>query len=317
MASLQQTKKADHRDSPFPPECQFGTIRLAVEQLCFFKFPRPLLERFGKEFFGAVPRAPGVYVFSGENGRALYVGHSKNLRLRLSYYKNAQPEREPRRIVRLVHQVQKIDFECCDSVNGAQVRELALIRQLRPRFNVANTLSPTFSFFALRDAAPHFAVRLSMSQAKQDGEEVVGGFRNRGLCARAFLAIARTIFATENTVASIYDFPARLNIRSREWKLDVQWRAQLEPFLRGEEMLFLDRATELVSKETDPFLRQIFETDMLMLAEFGELAREMSELRAMRESCILSQEALQVGSKLMQNRLPEPLSTQGSETVLC
>ena len=47
-------------------------VRLAsssakVEQLCFFKFPRPLLERFGKAFFSDVPRGPGVYVFSGEN----------------------------------------------------------------------------------------------------------------------------------------------------------------------------------------------------------------------------------------------------------
>src|SRR5215213_4554027 len=164
-----------------------------MEQLCFFKFPRPLLDRFGKDFFRGVPAEPGVYVFSGDSGRPLYVGHSKNLRERLSYYKNAQPEREPRRIIRLVHQVRNIELERCQTVNSAQVRELALIRQLRPRFNVANTLSPTYSYFAFSNCDTDFALRLRMSEARSEGENIVGGFRNGGLCRRAFEAIVRSV----------------------------------------------------------------------------------------------------------------------------
>ena len=271
-----------------------------VEQLCFFKFPRPLLERFGKAFFSDVPRAPGVYVFTGENDRPLYVGHSRNLRLRLSYYKNAQPEREPRRIVRLVHQVRNIQMECCETVAAAQLRELALIRQLRPRFNVANTLSPTFSFFGFRDSADGFALRLSMSQARQEGETVVGGFKNRGLCARAFLAIGRTVVAANSTIDSIYDFPASLNNRTRQWQLQGQWRESVDKLINGADPQFTERTAKLLETARDSFLRQIYESDLLTLTEFFELARQMAALRKTHEAEILSQEALQVSDRLRQ-----------------
>ena len=271
---------------------------MAAEQLCFFKFPRPLLDRFGKQFFSEVARGPGVYMFSGEHGRALYVGHSRNLRLRLSYYKNAQPEREPRRIVRLVHQVRKIEMESCETVAAAQVRELALIRQLRPRFNVANTLSPTYSFFAFREIPAGFALRLSMSEARLDGETVVGGFRNRGLCARAFQALARTIIAQTRRIETIYDFPAWLNSKAREWSVSGDWKPVVHGLICGDNQTFIEHTAQLAARTEDSFLQQLFETDLLTLAEFFALAHEMADLRRMRETAVLSQEALQVSGRL-------------------
>ena len=271
---------------------------VAGEQLCFFKFPRPLLERFGKEFFSEIPCKPGVYLFKGESGRPLYVGHSRNLRMRLSYYKNAQPEREPKRIVRLVHQARQIEMECCSSVESAQVRELALIRQLRPQFNVANTLSPTYSYFSFRKASAGFALRLSMNQARREDEAIVGGFKNHGLCARSFLALARTICSTEREPESIYDFPASLNTRARQWELDECWRESIAHLVEGTEESFIHHNVRLVERATDPFLRQLFEADLLALIEFFELARAMAALRQTRESAVLSQEALQVSSHL-------------------
>lgn len=287
---------------------------MAAEQLCFFKFPRPLLDRFGKEFFSEIPRGPGVYLFSGESGRPLYVGHSRNLHLRLSYYKNAQPEREPRRIVRLVHQVREIEMECCLSVESAQVRELALIRQLKPRFNVANTLSPTYSYFSFRATSAGFFLRLSMNQARREGERTVGGFKNHGLCARAFLALARTVSAHQRAPESIYDFSARLNTRVREWELDQRWRESIGDLLEGTRESFIEHCARLVERATDPFLRQLFEADLLTLIEFFKLAQEMALLRRMRECPVLSQEALQVSSRLCK----APASAVGGSGVaLC
>lgn len=283
---------------------------MAAEQLCFFKFPRPLLERFGKEFFSEIPRGPGVYLFSGDSGRPLYVGHSQNLRLRLSYYKNAQPEREPRRIVRLVHQVRQIEMECCATVESAQVRELALIRQLRPRFNVANTLSPTYSYFSTRTTCAGFALRLSMNQARREGETMVGGFKNHGLCARAFLALARTIFSVESKLESVYDFPARLSNRAREWELNHRWRESVADLLEGSGVEFIKHNARLVEAARDPFLRQIYETDLLTLIEFFELAQEMALLRRLRECSVLSQEALQVSGRLP--KAPAPAAPENS-----
>ena len=272
---------------------------MAVEQLCFFKFQRPLFDRFGKHFFKSVPREPGVYLFSGDQGRPLYVGHSRDLRTRLSYYKNAQPEREPRRIIRLVHQVRSIEFERHESLDAAQLRELALIRQLRPKFNVANMLSPTYSYFGFRPTTDGFSLRLSMSEAKHDSEIRIGAYRNRGLCARAFLAMARIVVAASGTIHSVFDFPASLNLRTREWVFTENWRPNLYDFICGDDDSFLVQSAALAEHTSDPFLRQIFEADLVTLGEFFTLAQEMAKLRSALDTALISQEALQVSNRLI------------------
>jgi hypothetical protein len=273
------------------------------EQLCFFKFPRPLLERFGKEFFRNIPKSPGVYLFMGERRRVLYVGQSRNLRERLSYYKNAQPEREPRRIIRLVHETTEIEVECCDTIDAARLRELALIGQHRPRFNVANTLSPTFSFFGVRDdpgRPDFFSLRITMKPVRREGEILIGAFRNRGLCARAFCAIARTIIGQERQVRTVFDFPVWLDARATHGEaLASKWRQPLEAFLRGEDGSFVEHTTQLLAGSTDPFLKQLFETDTLTLTEFLGLALQMNEARRFHDLPVLSTEALQVSAHQM------------------
>ena len=281
---------------------------MAAEQLCFFKFQRPLLDRFGKEFFSLVPRQPGVYLFSGDQGRPLYVGHSRDLRTRLSYYKNAQPEREPRRIIRLVHQVRRIELERHESLDAAQLRELALIRQLRPKFNVANMLSPTYSYFGFRPTIGGFSLRLSMSESKLDREIRIGAFRNRGLCAGAFLAMARMVVAASGTIYTVFDFPASLNARTREWVFTENWRSNLHGFICGDNDGFLVQAAALAEHISDPFLRQIFETDLVTLGEFFAFAQEMAKLRSALDTPLISQEALQVSHRLIRANHCNPVS---------
>src|SRR5947208_1528018 len=112
---------------------------MPAQQLRFFKRPKPLLDRFGAEFFRSLPSKPGVYIMSGEAGRVLYVGQSKNLRVRLGTYRNANPCHISRKTIRLVHAVRKIDWEECPTPALACVRENQLLRAHRPKFNSMNT----------------------------------------------------------------------------------------------------------------------------------------------------------------------------------
>ena len=285
---------------------------MRAEQLCFFKFPRPLLERFGRDFFRQVPKSPGVYVFMGESRRFLYVGQSKNLRERLRYYKNAQPEREPKRIIRLVHQTVGIELECCQSVESARLRELALIGQHRPRFNIANTLSPTYTYFGLRQSPSGFSIRTTLTALPHHDEDFIGAFRNRGLCGRALCAMARTLVAREGKIRSIFDFPAWLHVRSSQCEShDPEARATVESFLRGDDGTLVEWTGALIANETDPFLRQVLEGDILTLTEFFDLAKEMNRARAFHEAPILSREALQVsGFQLRQQQLGNRMANE-------
>jgi excinuclease UvrABC nuclease subunit len=115
---------------------------MAAGQLWLFDPPKPLVERFGEDFFRALPEVPAVYLMCGANEGVLYVGKARNLRKRLSSYRVANPERLPRRIIRLLHQVRRIEWDECRSEEAARHREELLICVLTPRFNAAGKVWP-------------------------------------------------------------------------------------------------------------------------------------------------------------------------------
>ncbi len=115
---------------------------MATGQLWLFPPPRPLVERLGKDFFKAIPAQPGVYFMCGTGSGVLYVGRAKNLRKRLSSYRVANPERLSRRVVRLLHRVQRIEYDVCPDARTAEQREEMLICVLSPQFNRAGKVWP-------------------------------------------------------------------------------------------------------------------------------------------------------------------------------
>ena len=110
---------------------------MSVGQLWLFDPPKPLVERFGEEFFTTLPTGPGVYFMCGATEGVLYVGKARNLRKRLGSYRVANPERLPRRIIRLLHQVRRIEWDECRTEELARQREELLICVLAPKFNAA------------------------------------------------------------------------------------------------------------------------------------------------------------------------------------
>jgi hypothetical protein len=72
----------------------------------------------------------------------LYVGKARNLRDRLGSYRVANPERQPRRLVRLLFRVERIFWDVCESEEAAAARERQLLRVLQPRFNRRDVYPP-------------------------------------------------------------------------------------------------------------------------------------------------------------------------------
>ena len=76
---------------------------------------------------------PGTYRFVGSEGEVIYVGKSKQLRTRLlSYFRAEWPHDKGARIL---WRAAKIEWEYHPSEFAALLRELRLIKQLRPRYN--------------------------------------------------------------------------------------------------------------------------------------------------------------------------------------
>ncbi|SDK86470.1 DNA polymerase-3 subunit epsilon [Franzmannia pantelleriensis] len=81
----------------------------------------------------ALPSRPGVYLFYGHNRLPLYVGKSVDLRARvLSHFNN---DRHRDREMRLVQQIQDIDWQETAGDLGAQLLEARLIKTLMPIMN--------------------------------------------------------------------------------------------------------------------------------------------------------------------------------------
>lgn len=96
---------------------------------------------------------PGVYRMTSSEGEVIYVGKSKALRTRLlSYFRAKFPADKGARILR---EAAALEWEPLPNEFAALLRELRLIKQLRPRYNVAMK----------RDARYHAFVRISSGPA--------------------------------------------------------------------------------------------------------------------------------------------------------
>jgi hypothetical protein len=66
-------------------------------------------------------------------------------RMRISSYRVENPERLPRKVVRLLFQTRRIEWDICDSESVAEARLEALICVLSPKFNAAVKVWPSNS----------------------------------------------------------------------------------------------------------------------------------------------------------------------------
>ena len=81
----------------------------------------------------AIPEAPGVYLFYGENGAALYVGKSINLRSRvLAHFAG---DHRDARDMKIAQQVTRVDWIETAGELGALIEESRLVKQLAPVYN--------------------------------------------------------------------------------------------------------------------------------------------------------------------------------------
>lgn len=83
--------------------------------------------------FDDIPEAPGVYLFYGENGIALYVGKSINLRARvMSHFSGDHRVNKDMKIAR---EVARIDWIETAGELGALIEESRLVKRLAPVYN--------------------------------------------------------------------------------------------------------------------------------------------------------------------------------------
>ncbi|MDC5696719.1 DEDD exonuclease domain-containing protein [Intrasporangium calvum] len=123
----------------------------------------------------SLPHAPGVYLFKDADSRVLYVGTSRDIRSRVRTYFTASEQRSRMAdMVRLAHAVTPV---VCQTPLEAQVRELRLIDEHKPRFNRRSKNARRHLWVKLtNERFPRLSI---VRQVREDRAHYIGPFRSR------------------------------------------------------------------------------------------------------------------------------------------
>ncbi len=136
-----------------------------------------------------LPSAPGVYLFKDGDGRVLYVGTSVDIRTRVRSYFTASEQRT--RMAEMVRLAESVTPVVCATTLEAEVRELRLIAEHKPRYNRRSRHPERALWVKLTDEPfPRLSV---VRQVRDDGCCYVGPFGSRSAAEEAVSAVHEVV----------------------------------------------------------------------------------------------------------------------------
>ncbi len=190
-------------------------------------------KKFGVDFISAVPVEPGVYRFFSEKGDILYVGKAKNLRKRLTQYRDTRRSRRHRKMKKIVNEAVRLEWEVLASDFDACLHELRLIQKLKPEFNVAGAYTFMYPFIGIRVREEVSFCFTTQPQSFTDFQ-MYGAFRSRETAGEAFFSLVRLLEfighkRKPSSKETIPDYSYLFHFR----KLPMEWLASWDQFFRG------------------------------------------------------------------------------------
>jgi len=132
-----------------------------------------------------LPHAAGVYLFKDSQGRPLYIGTSHDLARRVRSYFAASEQRS--RMTEMVGLAEKVDSIVCAHELEAQVRELRLIAEHKPRYNRRSRFPERVVWLKLTvEAFPRLSL---VRRHRLDGASYIGPFSSRRQADAAMTAV--------------------------------------------------------------------------------------------------------------------------------
>jgi excinuclease UvrABC nuclease subunit len=257
-------------------------------QLLLISDPKPLVERLGRKFFRDAPRRPGVYLMRDAADKIIYVGKAKNLRQRLGSYRTANPDKMPRRHLKMLRQVARIEFRFAHNETSALKDESKLIRSLKPKFNRAGVWPGKTRFIVWRIVQDH--LELAVVDVPEPGWQRFGlsgagsRYLHRTLSRMLWLALnpSRTYAELPTGWAQGLVAP-RVTISCHQSSVDIS--ARLDAFFWQSSNEFILWFRTQLSKRTNSFERAAIESDLEILTEFS--TKHSRDSKATRQLALL------------------------------
>ena len=151
-----------------------------------------------------LPESPGVYLWRDAEGKVLYVGKAKRLRSRVRSYVAAD-HAESIKTRHLMLQVRGLDTIVVSSEAHALILEANLIKEYKPRFNIALRDDKSYPYIKVTVQEPFPRVWVTR-RLQNDGARYFGPYTDVGAMRRS-LDVVKRLF----TVRSCnYDMPAQM-----------------------------------------------------------------------------------------------------------
>ena len=234
-----------------------------------------------------LPESPGVYLWRDADGKVLYVGKAKRLRSRVrSYVANDHVESVKTR--HLMLQVRALETIVVPSEAHALILEANLIKEYKPRFNIALRDDKSYPYIKVTVQEPFPRVWVTR-RLQNDGARYFGPYTDVGAMRRS-LDVVKRLF----TVRSCnYDMPAQMPDRPC---LDYHIGRCKAPCIlaqtQGEYGAMIDEVLDFLSGKPDEVVRTIKER-MALAAESLDFERAanlrdvLSHLETMEEPTIV------------------------------
>jgi excinuclease UvrABC nuclease subunit len=243
-----------------------------MAQLLLIPDARPLEQRLGRRFFRSAPRRPGVYLMKDAANQVLYVGKAKDLRQRLNNYRVANPDRMPRRHLRMVRQVERIEFQFCANESSALAREAKLLRAIKPKFNRAGVWQGKARFIAWRVRGGR--LETTVVETPEPGWQRFGPIGSSACHLQR--AMARLLWLALNPQSGVAGLPTGWAHGKFMETAAIQcgesmgeMTANLESFFWGCPDQFIAWLGSKFVKRTTRFEQAAIQSDLELLTEFG------------------------------------------------
>ncbi len=151
-----------------------------------------------------LPESPGVYLWKGRDGTILYVGKAARLRSRVRSYFGNDPGTSLKTTY-LVRQIADVDTIVVPSEAHALILEANLIKEHRPRFNIALKDDKSYPYIKVTAQEPFPRVFVTR-RVSNDGAKYFGPYTDVGAMRRA-LNVVKRIFTVRSCS---YDMPAEM-----------------------------------------------------------------------------------------------------------
>lgn len=159
-----------------------------LEELQTFSSRVTTAQRKKRHLAEGLPHAPGVYLFRDDRARVLYVGTSRDLRTRVRSYFTASETRS--RMGEMVGIASRVDGIECATALEAEVRELRLIAEHKPRYNRRSRFPEKVHFIKLtREPWPRLSL---VRRVLADDADYLGPFASKKAAEKCLAALHDT-----------------------------------------------------------------------------------------------------------------------------